>query len=69
MGAVACPPFEEATRRFQELLSENAWPTEIVWVKTEKPLEYPRDSDEAERLMHPWDGGLKLSVAVKGDVR
>jgi len=30
-------------------------------------VEYPRDSDEAERLMYPSDGGLKLSVAVTGD--
>lgn len=25
---------------------------------------YPNDADEAERLMYPADGGLKLSVAV-----
>jgi hypothetical protein len=29
-------------------------------------VEYPRDSDEAERLMYPSDGGLKLSMAAKG---
>ena len=27
---------------------------------------YPCDADEAERLMYPSDGGLKLSVAVTG---
>ena len=27
-------------------------------------VEYPRDSDEAERLMYPSDGTLKLSVAA-----
>ena len=30
-------------------------------------VEYPLDSDEAERLMYPSDGGLKLSVVVQGD--
>jgi hypothetical protein len=102
MERMVCPPFEEATRRFQKFLLENGWPTEIVWVKSDEPLErlpsaevtrefesarhrgfgvclyatrvkggstfavveYPRDSDEAERLMYPSDGGLKLSVAV-----
>src|SRR5262245_32214621 len=102
MGATPCPPFEEASRRFQKFLLDNAWPTEIVWVKTEAHLaslpadevirhfefarhqglgvclcairvtenstvaviEYPRDSDEAERLMYPSDGGLKLSVVL-----
>jgi hypothetical protein len=106
MGPMACPSFEEVTRRFQNFLRENGWPTEIVWVKTDENLErlasaeakrefefarqrglgvclcalrvtggsslavveYPRDSDEAERLMYPSDGGLKLSVAVKRDV-
>lgn len=106
MGPIVCPPFDEATRRFQKFLRENGWPTEIVWVKIDENLEplasaevmrefefarhrrlgvclcairvsggssfavveYPRDADEAERLMYPCDGGLKLSVAVKRDV-
>ena len=106
MEPVVCPPFEEATRRFQKFLSENGWPPDVVWVKTNEQLEplpsaevtrafesarhrglgvclyairvragctfavveYPRDSDEAERLMYPSDGGLKLSLAVKGAV-
>ena len=29
-------------------------------------VEYPHDPDEAERLMYPSDGGLKLSLALKG---
>jgi len=29
-------------------------------------VEYPRDSDESERLMYPSDGGLKLTVAATG---
>jgi hypothetical protein len=29
MAANACPAFEDATRRFQEFLLENGWPTEI----------------------------------------
>lgn len=37
--ATTCPPFEEATRRFQEFLSENGWPSEIVWVRTEENLQ------------------------------
>ena len=28
-------------------------------------VEYPSDSDEAERLMYPSDGGLKLSIPVR----
>jgi hypothetical protein len=102
MDPVDCPPFEEATRRFQKFLSENGWPTDIVWVTTNEHLEpipsaevtrafesarrrglgvclyairvragstlavmeYPSDSDEAERLMYPSDGGLKLSAAA-----
>ena len=42
MEPIVCPPFEEATRRFEKFLLEN----------------------EAERLMYPSDGGLKLSVAM-----
>ena len=102
MEPIVCPPFEEATRRFQKFLSENGWPPAIVWVRADEHLEplpsaeatrefesarhrglgvclyairvtggstfatveYPRDSDEAERLMYPSDGGLKLTVAV-----
>ena len=100
--SVACPPFEEATKRFQSFLAQNGWPTEILWVSNTDQAEqlpaseaeheydfarhqglgvcldairvvrgstiawvtYPDDPDEAERLMYPADGGLKLSVAV-----
>jgi hypothetical protein len=99
---VTCPPFEEATKRFQAFLFQNGWPTEIVWVRNTDQREqlraseaegeydfarrqglgvcldairivqdstialvtYPNNADEAERLMYPADGGLKLSVVV-----
>src|SRR5689334_25376660 len=41
MEPTSCPPFGEATRRFQKFLSENGWPSEIVWVRTEEDLELP----------------------------
>lgn len=100
-----CPPFEEATRRLQAFLSENGWPTDIVWLKSGDSAErlqsgeakrkyefarwqglgvcleavrligsstfavvlYPRDSEEAERLMYPPNGSLKLSVAIRSE--
>ena len=106
-GTSECPSFDEATRRFQEFLSGNDWPTQIVWVSADQhveslqvaqarlefdfarnrglgvclrairvtggstiaAVEYPRDDDEAERLMYPSDGGLKLSLVMRGDAR
>lgn len=52
MEPTACPPFEEAICRFQEFLSENGWPSEIVWVRTEEdlePLPTPAVTREFER--------------------
>jgi hypothetical protein len=39
----------------------------VIRGSTFAAVEYPRDTDEAERLMYPSDGGLKLSVAVQGE--
>ena len=39
----------------------------VVRGSTFAAVQYPRDADEAERLMYPSDGGLKLSVIVTLD--
>jgi hypothetical protein len=108
---MSCPIFEDAMARFRAFLSEQGWPTELVWVRpadggrgspskhswrkcpeayarkeynearakglgvcldavcivgstTCATILYPADERDAELLMFPSDGGLKLSVAV-----
>ena len=65
-------PSSKATQEFEfarhQGLGVCLYAIRVMRGSTFAAVEYPRDSDEAERLMYPSDGGLKLSVAVKRDV-
>lgn len=64
-------PSAEVTHEFEFArhrgLGVGLYAIRVMGGSTLAVVEYPRDSDEAERLMYPSDGGLKLSVAATGN--